>query len=37
MAEWVEKSLGEVTSYIAKGIPPQYTDKYSENVIYVLN
>ena len=37
MAEWVEKSLGEVTSYIAKGIPPQYTEKYSENVIYVLN
>ena len=37
MSEWIEKSLGEVTSYIAKGIPPKYIEKLTENAIYVLN
>lgn len=37
MSEWIEKPLGEVTSYIAKGIPPKYTEKLTEDSIYVLN
>lgn len=37
MSEWIEKSLGEVTSYIAKGIPPKYIEELTENAIYVLN
>ena len=27
MAEWIEKTLGEVTAFITKGIPPKYVDK----------
>ena len=37
MSEWIEKSLGEITSYLAKGIPPKYVDESNENTIYVLN
>ena len=37
MSEWKEKTLGELTSYLAKGIPPKYTDDPDGNVIYVLN
>lgn len=37
MSEWHDKTLGEVISYIAKGIPPKYIDNYSENSVYVLN
>ena len=27
MGEWIEKTLGELTSYIAKGIPPKYVEE----------
>lgn len=37
MPEWIEKTLGELTSYIAKGIPPKYMDEYTEDTIFVLN
>ena len=37
MAKWLEKTLGEVTAFIAKGIPPKYTKEESENTIRVLN
>ena len=37
MAEWLEKTLGEVTAFIAKGIPPKYTEEENENTIRVLN
>lgn len=37
MVKWLEKTLGEVTSFIAKGIPPKYTEEENENTIRVLN
>ncbi len=37
MVEWLEKPLGELTSYIAKGIPPKYTEEFNGDSIYVLN
>lgn len=37
MAEWMEKTLGELTSYMTKGIPPKYADKEGANTIWVLN
>lgn len=37
MADWIEKTLGEVTSFIAKGIPPKYTEEESKDTIRVLN
>lgn len=37
MEEWLEKTLGEVTSFIAKGIPPKYAEKNGPNTIRVLN
>ena len=37
MAKWLEKTLGEVTAFIAKGIPPKYTEKENENTVRVLN
>lgn len=37
MAKWFEKTLGEVTAFIAKGIPPKYTEEENENTIRVLN
>ena len=33
MSEWIEKSLGEITSNLTKGIPPKYVDKINENTI----
>ncbi|MGN1305049.1 MAG: restriction endonuclease subunit S, partial [Oscillospiraceae bacterium] len=35
--EWKTKTVGELTSYIAKGIPPKYTDEKSKTAIAVLN
>lgn len=35
--EWITKTLGELTSYISKGIAPKYTNEISGNSIYVLN
>lgn len=37
MTEWTTKSLGEVTSFMAKGIPPKYTEEENENTVRVLN
>ena len=37
MGEWLEKTLGELTSYITKGIPPKYTEETGEETIRVLN
>ena len=37
MSKGVSKPLGEVTSYIAKGIPPKYVKEESEHTIRVLN
>ena len=37
MAEWISKALGELTSFISKGIPPKYVDEENENTIRVLN
>lgn len=37
MCEWATKSLGEITSYIAKGIPPKYVKEESNSTIRVLN
>ena len=37
MVKWLEKTLGEVTAFIAKGIPPKYTEEENENTIRVLN
>ena len=37
MSEWTEKTLGEVTAFITKGIPPKYVDQENQNTIRVLN
>lgn len=37
MAEWIEKTLGEVTSFMSKGIPPKYAEKENQNTVRVLN
>ena len=37
MFEWITKTLGEVTSYISKGIPPKYAEEKAQNTIRVLN
>ena len=37
MGEWLEKTLGELTSYIAKGIPPKYVEEAGRNTVRVLN
>ena len=37
MSKWIDKPLGDVTLYLAKGIPPKYTEELTENAIYVLN
>ena len=34
---WLTKTVGELTSYMAKGIPPKYTENASETTVYVLN
>ena len=37
MAEWIEKTLEEVTSYITKGIPPKYVNDENQFTVRVLN
>lgn len=37
MGTWFEKTLGELTSYIAKGIPPKYVEEAGTDTIRVLN
>lgn len=37
MADWMEKPLGDITTYMAKGIPPKYVSDENENTIWVLN
>jgi len=37
MSERMIKSLGEITLYIAKGIPPKYVEEASDDTIFVLN
>ena len=37
MSVWIRKTLGEVTSYISKGIPPKYATYQSETTVWVLN
>ena len=37
MGKWIQKTLGEITSYMSKGIPPKYTEEKSTNTICVLN
>jgi type I restriction modification DNA specificity domain protein (fragment) len=37
MVGWKERTLGEVTSFITKGIPPKYSDYESESTLWVLN
>ena len=37
MSDWKTKTLGEVTSYIAKGIPPKYVEEVTDDTISVLN
>lgn len=37
MGEWIKKTLGELTSYIAKGIPPKYVEETGHETIRVLN
>ena len=37
MGNWVRKSLGELTSYMAKGIAPKYVEVEGSGTIRVLN
>lgn len=37
MTKWLEKTLGEVTSFMKKGIPPKYSVEENEKTIRVLN
>lgn len=37
MSEWRTKPLGEITSYIAKGIPPKYVEEPNDDTVIVLN
>lgn len=37
MAEWISKTLGEITSFIAKGISPKYVEEKSQDTVQVLN
>lgn len=37
MSEWITRPLGEITAYIAKGIPPKYIDEKTNDAIFVLN
>lgn len=37
MGEWLEKTLGELTSFMTKGIPPKYVDEAGQNTVRVLN
>ena len=37
MGEWNEKTLGELTSFMVKGIPPKYATEIGNETIKVLN
>lgn len=37
MAEWISKTLGEITLFITKGIPPKYVEEENQNTVRVLN
>ena len=37
MGKWIEKTLGELTSFITKGIPPKYIEEVGQDTIRVLN
>ncbi len=37
MGEWTTKPLGELISFISKGIPPKYENEENTNTIRVLN
>ena len=37
MTEWIRKNLGEITSFITKGIPPKYAEKENQDTVRVLN
>lgn len=37
MGEWLRKTLGELTSFISKGIPPKYVEESGDETIRVLN
>lgn len=37
ISEWLSKPLGELISYISKGIPPKYAEKETDSTIAVLN
>lgn len=37
MTEWRKRCLGEITSFMSKGIPPKYVEKENENTVRVLN
>ena len=37
VSSWKNKKLGELTSYISKGIPPKYVEEVSDKTIRVLN
>ena len=36
-SEWITKPLGELTSYMSKGIPPKYSNAENNTTIRVLN
>lgn len=37
MTEWRKRCLGEITSFMSKGIPPKYVERENENTVCVLN
>ena len=37
MHEWRKRCLGEITSFMSKGIPPKYVERENENTVRVLN
>lgn len=37
MTEWIEKSLGELTDFMSKGISPKYIETENKHTIRVLN
>ena len=37
MTEWRKRCLGEITSFMSKGIPPKYVEGENENTVRVLN
>lgn len=37
MTEWRKRCLGEITSFMCKGIPPKYVERETEDTVRVLN